>query len=153
MADGKLHADHYSRLFWAAHDDYENMKYLGTRYPPDPSFDPEGSKGWQRDTVPWELYPPLGHHALVGQVPGVIHFNGGSKPLLEEWWGSIWWQQADRRRFTGLIRERMEDGYLTLNTKEGYERLSVKDVCPMLDVWNVDRDEVGVSATTDVDPT
>ncbi|ORX40008.1 hypothetical protein BD324DRAFT_615920 [Kockovaella imperatae] len=135
LADRKVKLDYYNRLFWPAHDDFHNMQFLGTRYPPDPSIfydmvDDEGS-----EILPWSLYPPLGHHSLTGQIPIAIHFNGGSKEHLEYWWGKLWWS-SDKSRFKPVVRRRMDQGKIRFVTETGYRQESIRSLCPELEIWS-----------------
>ena len=138
LSDGYLDLDYYSRLFWPGHNDYRNMEFLGTRYPPDPSIAASSSnQAGSSSAIPWDLYPPLGHHTLHGEVPVALHFNGGSKHLVDEWWGRLWWA-SDRERFRNIIRRRMDEGKVRFVTDEGYREESVRDLCPLLDIWQWD---------------
>src|ERR1700685_4271761 len=95
----QLSVDYRSRLFWATA--YSSPTYfahfVNTPYHID-------------DLIPHELYPPLIYHAQTGEVPAVIHFNGPDKPLMEEWWGKVWWNklQDGDDRFRHIVSSRME---------------------------------------------
>ena len=113
------------------------MRFLGTRYPPDPSVVKDHdttATGPGESVIPWDLYPPLAHHSMNGQVPAVLHFNGGSKELMEQWWGKLWWT-SDRERFKGIVQERMRAGRVRIAVPGGYRTEKVQDLCPNLDVW------------------
>ena len=139
LADGKISVDYYSRLFWSAWADLANGAFIGTRYPPDPSVYPESTR--ESEVIPWELYPPLGHHTLLGQVPVAIHLNGPDKSEIDAWWGRLWWQVdgPHGERFRSIVRDRMERGVVRIaqDGEEGYEIRTMRELCPTLEIWDL----------------
>ncbi|ORX41216.1 hypothetical protein BD324DRAFT_613666 [Kockovaella imperatae] len=130
----RLSVDYHSRLFWPGFQDFQNIRFMGTHYPPDPSTaasysDPEAS-----DYIPWDLYPMLAHHRKTGEVPVALHFNGPIKELINEWWGQLWWS-SQRDRFLPIIHQRMSQGKVLIAIPEGYREMPVQELCPHMDIW------------------
>ena len=65
------------------------------------------------EVIPHKLYPPVMHLEYTGGVPVAIHFNGLGKPLMDNWWGRLWWQ-GGRERFTDLVAHRVEGAVVRL---------------------------------------
>ena len=124
-----LRLDYWSRLFWAADEDLPNLHFMNTRYPPDPTT-------YDDSTTPWDLYPALAHHSKTGEVPVAVHLNGPKKQRsrLEKYWGRHWWN-SDRGRFRDIVKTRMERGKVRIAYKDGWRTVGVREICPMLDVW------------------
>ena len=140
LSERKIKLDYYNRLFWPAHDDFHNFHFIGTHYPPDPSIEEDAHHHDGEEIIPWDLYPPLGHHGITGQVPIAIHFNGGAKEHLEEWWGKLWWA-SERDRFRPLVRRRMDRGTVRIVTDDGFREESVRELCPVLRIWEWDEEK------------
>ena len=130
LGDGYLRVDPYFRLFWASAYDTNNVEFINTRYPPDPNHPKLDN------TTPWELYPALVHHKRTGEVPVAVHFNDYyHKEMLDDWWGRHWWSSG-RKRFKGIVKDRMERGMIKFATEDGITQESVKSICPNLAIWN-----------------
>ncbi|ORX40244.1 hypothetical protein BD324DRAFT_679274 [Kockovaella imperatae] len=130
LSQGKIRLDYWSRLFWAADEDLDQVKFVNTRYPPDPTTSDDL-------VTPWALYPSLLHHTKTGEVPVAVHLNGPKKKRsrLEQWWGYHWWNSG-RERFRNIVSERLGRGSVRIVKREGFKTISVRELCPMLDVWD-----------------
>ena len=132
VADGVLKLDYYSRFFWSAYDDTNHIQFRNTRHPPD--FSITSSSDDADVSIPWDLYPALGYHTLLGHVPAMIHFNGGSKKHMKGWWGRLWWQAGGR--FEGIVKDRMRDAKIRVIDGDGYRTYDLRELCEVLDVWD-----------------
>jgi len=118
-----ISVDYRARLFWATaySDPTNNSHFINTPYHID-------------NLIPHELYPPLLNHAITSEVPAMIHFNGPDKPLINEWWGKLWWQQlegARGERFRDIAIGRAEAAVVNI---VGVGPTKWRDLCPMDDI-------------------
>lgn len=128
LAQGKLVVDPRFRLFWANAFDVSSMMWINTPYPPD---------GVSDTATPWQLYPPLAHHQLTGEIPVVVHLNDHAhKAMLEEWWGKHWFS-SPRKRFKDRVHRRAYNATLRFVEANGVLREErLKDLCGShLDIW------------------
>jgi len=117
LASRRISVDYRSRLFWPTYLANGYAHFINTPYHID-------------DVIPHELYPPLLHHSQTGEVPVAIHFNGPDKPLIEEWWGKLWWQnlQDGDDRFRDIVASRVKGAEVRLS-EGGHKKW--RDLCPM----------------------
>ncbi|RSH80174.1 hypothetical protein EHS25_007279 [Saitozyma podzolica] len=128
LAQGKIVVDPRFRLFWANSFDVPSMMWINTPYPPDGASD---------TITPWQLYPPLAHHKLTGEIPVVVHLNDhANKAKLEEWWGTPWFGNPGRR-FKHYVHGRAYNATLRFVEVDGAVREErLKDLCEShLDIW------------------
>ena len=97
LAARHISLDYRSRLFWTANYVAHFAHFIKSPYHID-------------NLIPHELYPPLLYISPTGEVPAIIHFNGAAKPLMDEWWGKLWWQnqQDVENRFRDIVARRMK---------------------------------------------
>jgi hypothetical protein len=107
--------------------DVTSMAWMNTPYPPDNIYD---------DVIPWNLFPPLAHHKLTGEIPVVVHLNDDlHKSLLEEWWGEPWFS-SPRQQFRDVVRRRVQNSTLRFEEEGGFRTEALRSVCgEYLDIW------------------
>ena len=132
VAEGKVKIDYYSRLFWLAYEDADNVRFQNTRNHPDSTLHAVDDHG--NDITPWDQYPPLGHHIPTGEVPAALHCNGPIKDVMDGWWGKSWWNSKSEK-FRPLVRSRMDDAKVRFVEGQEYREESMRRLCPMLDIW------------------
>lgn len=58
----------------------------------------------------------LVRNRITGHLPTVLHFNGGEKRLLKEWWGKMWWvtggegENEEREATREWVKEKVRRG-------------------------------------------
>jgi len=117
LASRRLSLDYHSRLFWttAFASPESTAHFLNTPYHID-TF------------VPHELYPPMLHQAQTGEVPVAIHItNSQLKHLRQDWWGKLWWNKLDDKRFRSIVSSRV-DGAVVGIAGGGSKQWT--DICP-----------------------
>ncbi|KAL7412095.1 hypothetical protein BDY24DRAFT_416644 [Mrakia frigida] len=61
---------------------------------------------------------------ISGNLPSVLHFNGGEKSLLKEWWGKMWWvtggegEREEREVVREWVKRKVRKGGVTV-AKDG----------------------------------
>ena len=124
-----MYLDYTSKLFWIAFADIDNAAFIGTPEPTDEVLE-------NMDTIPWDLYPKLLHHKVLGHVPACFHLNGPAKQEANGWYPQLWWA-SNMERFMPIVRKRMDEGILTTVTDDerNYVVHPIREICPDLDVW------------------
>ena len=92
------------------------------------------------DLVPHKLYPTLIYHGVTGEVPVVVHLNGGDEVLMSDWWGKLWWNQleGENLQFMDILLSRVRGAIVRFAGGEGGSK-EWKDVCPKeAEDWNLD---------------
>ena len=112
----RITADYRSRLFWStALTDLNRIPhFINTPYHID-------------DLIPHELYPSLLHIAPTGEIPVLIHMNGLGKHLIEEWWGTLWWNKLQDEKFSAIVASRVKGSVVRF---AGGEFKPWRDICP-----------------------
>jgi hypothetical protein len=127
LSHGRLVVDPRSRMFWSSAFDTSSVVWMNTPYRPDAIPD---------RTTPWELYPPLAHHRLTGEIPVLVHLNDKpAKYLLEDWWGEAWFSNP-LPQFQAIVRGRVRDATLRVAAANGMLDIPLEQVCrDHLDYW------------------
>ena len=47
---------------------------------------------------------PLATNLFASSIPSLLHFNGDTKPLINEWWSSMWYSSASRALLRRYMR-------------------------------------------------
>jgi hypothetical protein len=107
-------------MFWPTHlcDPLKVAHFINTPYHLD-------------DLIPHELYPTLIHHGVTGEVPVVVHLNGGDRVLMTDWWGKLWWNKLEGKdmQFKDIVLSRVRGATVQFAGGKGGSK-EWKDLCP-----------------------
>ncbi|KAL7410116.1 hypothetical protein BDY24DRAFT_372130 [Mrakia frigida] len=108
-----LHPDFESELFQTMTFSQRDVEFMraSTGLPSHPSFSSALSS------------PPserLMFNRISGTLPIAVHFNGGEKKLLGEWWGRMWWvtggegEREERKAVREWVKRKVRKGGVTV---------------------------------------
>jgi len=113
LAARRISLDYHSHIVWTTGYDPGAAHFINT-------------PNYIDAVIPHELYPPVFHLEYTGGIPVAIHFNGPGKPLMDKWWGRLWWQ-GGRERFANVVASRVEGAVVRL---AGGGSIEWQNICP-----------------------